>query len=180
MRKRLEEGELEKKLESISPYLDPEFPEKSFVENTCFLREELSRLAGETMMHNYSSDEAIQLAKFDQLISPHLTLTDIFNSTFGDDIALFRYPNPLIADFVNIDLPAQIGSTFEVPIFFFTGAHDWHTPKVLSDQWLDQINAPHKELIEFEESSRYVVNEEPGKVLLSLVNKVLPFSQSEK
>ena len=76
-----------------------------------------------------------------------------------------------------IDLPNDVGSSFEVPIFFFSGTHDWQTPTILSDQWFEQIDAPHKELIHFEESSHAIVNEEPGKVLIALVNKVLPIAQ---
>ena len=65
-----------------------------------------------------------------------------------------------------------------MPIFFFSGVHDYQTPVSLSDQWFGQINAPHKELIHFEESAHIVVSEEPGKVLVALVNKVLPFAQN--
>ena len=72
-----------------------------------------------------------------------------------------------------------MGTSFEVPIFFFTGVHDWHTPRSLSDHWFNQIKAPYKELVHFEESSHAVVNEEPGKFLVALVDKVLPFAQSE-
>lgn len=80
---------------------------------------------------------------------------------------------------MNIDLPRDVDSPFEVPIFFLSGPHDWQTPTILSDKWFSQINAPHKELIQFEESSHLIVNEEPGKVLITLVNKVLPFAQDE-
>ena len=66
-----------------------------------------------------------------------------------------------------------------MPIFFFTGAHDWQIPRTLSDKWFSQISAPYKELVHFEESSHMIVNEEPGKVLTALVNKVLPFAQNE-
>ena len=62
-------------------------------------------------------------------------------------------------------------------MFVITGAHDWHTPRLLSDKWFSQINAPYKELIHFGESSHLIVNEEPGNVLIALVNKVLPFAQ---
>ena len=75
---------------------------------------------------------------------------------------------------MNINLPKQLGSEFDVPIFFFTGAHDWQTPRSLSEQWFNKIQAPSKELIWFEESSHMVITEEPGKVLMALVNKVLP------
>ena len=117
--------------------------------------------------------------KLDSLLSPQLTLTDISNSILGNEIALYRPPYTFTKDFLGIDLPKDVGSSFEVPIFFFTGAHDWQTPVSLSDKWFGEISAPYKELIHFEESSHAVVNEEPGKFLIALVNKVLPFAQSE-
>ena len=70
-------------------------------------------------------------------------------------------------------------SEFEVPIFFFSGAHDWHTPVSLSNKWFDQINSTYKELIHFEESCHFIVNEEPGRFLAALVTKVLPFAEAE-
>ena len=50
----------------------------------------------------------------------------------------------------------------------------------LSDQWFSEIEAPYKELIHFEESGHFIVNEEPGKVLVALVSKVLPFANSKE
>lgn len=171
------EDQLTAKLEAIAPYPDPEYPEKSFAENGELVRRKLSHLAGETMMHHLPFDDVAKIISFDQLISPHLTLTDISHLLLGDKIALFRSPYRFTKEFMSTDLPNDVGSSFDVPIFFFTGAHDWHTPRMLSDKWFAQINAPHKELIHFEESSHVVVNEEPGKVLTALVNKVLPLVQ---
>ena len=167
------------KLESIIPSLVANYPEaeKSWVENNGYVRTELSRLAGETLMHHVSWDDVFKVWDFDRLISPHLTLTDLSNSILGDEVGVIRYPYLLTRDFMNIDLPNDVGSTFDVPIFFFTGVHDWQTPHVLSDKWFDQIKAPYKEVIHFEESSHVIVNEEPGKVLMALVNKVLPCAQ---
>ena len=175
--KEQEEDQLVEKLESIAPYLDPNNPEQSFVDHTLYVRTELSRLTGETMMHHLFLDDTLIMLKSDQILSPHLTLMDINNLLLGDDIALFRNPATIATDFVNVNLPEQLGSSFEVPIFFFTGTHDWHTPKILSDAWFDQIKAPYKELIHFQESCHVIVNEEPGKVLMALVNKVLPCAQ---
>ena len=175
--KEQEEDQLVEKLESIAPYLDPNNPEQSFVDHTLYVRTELSRIAGETMMHHLFLDDTLIMLKSDQILSPHLTLMDINNLLLGDDIALFRNPATIATDFVNVNLPEQLGSSFEVPIFFFTGTHDWHTPKILSDAWFDQIKAPYKELIHFQESCHVIVNEEPGKVLMALVNKVLPCAQ---
>ena len=175
------ESELVIMLEAIIPSLGAEFPvrEKSFSENCDSVREALSRLAGEALMHHFSFDDALKMLSFDQLISPHRTLTDVTNSLVGDKAAIFRPPNRFTQEFMDIDLPTEIGSSFELPIFFFTGDHDWQTPKVLSDQWFEQIKAPHKELISFNESSHVVINEEPGKFLMALVNKVLPFAQGQ-
>jgi pimeloyl-ACP methyl ester carboxylesterase len=175
------DNQLVARVEAIIPKLDADYPEreKSYVENCALVRRELSRLAGETLMHHLSWDDRLKTMAFDQLISPHLTLTDLSNAKLGDDIAAFRPPYTFAKDFYAIDLPNDVGSSFEVPIFFFTGAHDWQTPRLLSDNWFRQINAPYKELIHFEESSHMIVNEQPGKVLMALVNKVLPCAQAE-
>ena len=171
------EHELLAKLEAIAPYPDPDNPAESYVENSVFVRSELSRLAGETMMHHLFWDDLIKIWNFGKVISPHLTLTDLSNSVFGDVMAGYRPPYTFTKEYMTTDLPKDIGSSFEVPIFFFTGAHEWQVPRLLSDKWFSQINAPYKELIHFEESSHSVVMEEPGKVLCALVNKVLPLAQ---
>ena len=172
------EHQLISKLEAIAPYPNREHPSKSFIESSQLVRRELSRLAGETMMHHLLWDDALKMMAFNQLISPHITETDISNRVFGDEAAVMRSPDGFTKEFTEIDLPKDVGSSFEVPIFFFSGAHDWHTPTSLSDQWFSQINAPFKELIHFEESSHLIINEEPGKVLTALVNKVLPMAQA--
>ena len=168
------------RLKAIAPYPNPETPEKSFAENCAFVRKELSRLAGETLMHHLCWDDAVKMLSLDRAISPHITLTDLSNTIIGDDAALLRPPyTSLTKDFLDIDLPKDIGSSFKVPIFFFSGAHDFQTPVTLSDQWFSKIKAPHKELLHFEESSHMVFSEEPGKFLTALVNRVLPLAAAE-
>lgn len=171
------EARLLEKLEAIGQYPDPKCPGKSFAEHSQFLRRELSNLFGEAFMRHVDFDDAITMLSVEKLISPHLTSTDHGNGIEGDDIALFRPPYAFTNEFLNNNLPEQIGSSFEVPIFFFTGRHDWQTPVSLSDQWFEKIDAPYKELLHFENSSHIVINEEPGKFLVALVEKVLPFAQ---
>ena len=173
--KKQNKEELTHKIESISPYPNPDSPVKSFLNDFIFLRRELSDMAGESIAHNIFWDDLTTMWTFSNLISPHLTLTDLTNSILGDADALTRDPG-FTQEFLSIDLPQQVGSKFEIPIFFFTGSHDWQTPVSLSDQWFSEINAPYKELIHFEESAHAVLNEEPGKFIVELVNKVLPFS----
>jgi len=171
---------LEAKVSALLPLLEADYPEreKAFVDNALFARKELSRLAGEALMHHMLWDDVGKMFALERTLSPHLSLTDLSNAILGDGMAVFRPPYTFTRDLLSNDLPKDIGSDFEVPIFFFTGAHDWQTPVTLSDQWFQEICAPHKELIHFTESSHCVVNEEPGKFLVALVNKVLPFAQS--
>ena len=115
----------------------------------------------------------------DRTLSPHLTLTDLSNAIIGDSEPSTRPPYIFLKGFLDADLPRDIGNEFEVPIFFFTGAYDWQVPLSRSDRWFQEIDATHKKLIHFEESSHFVFNEEPGKFLLALVTKVLPFADPE-
>lgn len=52
---------------------------------------------------------------------------------------------------------------FEIPIFVFDGRHDMNTPSVLVEDWFNMIEAPHKELIWFEESGHNPMGDEPQK-----------------
>ena len=179
--KACEDNALINKITQIATQLDAQSParERSVADNNDFTRRLLVDFAGEACMHHSSYDVASRIIAFDRLISPYLTLTDLSNSIIGDDLAAYRPPYTFLREALDFDLPEKLGSSFEVPIFFFTGTHDWQTPVSLSDQWFSEIKAPYKELVHFEESSHFVVNEEPGKFLVSLVNKVLPFAQSE-
>ena len=172
-----EKDELVAQLESIVPYPDPDNVVASFVDNSVFVRRNLSDMAGETLSHHMFWDDVTKVWTFSNLISPHLTLPDMSNSVLGDQDALIRDP-AFTRQFMEIDLPQQLGSSFDVPIFFFTGAHDWQTPVSLSDQWFSEISAPNKKLVHFEDSAHGVINEEPGKFLFELVSHVLPCAYS--
>ena len=169
-----------KTLTSIAPYPNPDNPAKSYVKNGDFARQELSRLAGESSRHYLNQSDVGPFLALARLISPHLSLIDISHHLFGDKPAVKRAPYSFTKEWMAIDLPNELGSSFEVPIFFFTGVHDYQTPVTLSDRWFDKINAPYKELVHFEESAHIIINEEPGKLLVALVNKVLPFAQQQK
>ena len=177
--KKQNKTELVSKLDKIIPLLDSEFPrrEQSFVENCAFVRRELSRLKGEAGMRHIFWDDLVSMLALDCAISPHLTIADLSHSIIGDEVAWSRPPYKFTKEFLNIDLPKDLGNSFEVPIFFFSGIHDWQTPVSLSDKWFSQINTTYKELLHFKESSHFIFNEEPGKVLISLVNKVLPYAK---
>ena len=168
------------KLEHRLLMLDAESPEreKTVMGSGFHPRKELALWAGEAMMHHCPLDDTCRMMNFNRLISPQLSLTDLSNTVLFDN-AMSRPPYLLLKEQLDHNLRKEVGDCFGVPIFFFTGRHDWQTPISLSDAWFDDISAPHKELIHFEESSHFVINEEPGKYLVELVNRVLPFAQTE-
>ena len=72
------------------------------------------------------------------------------------------------------NLPEEIGINFNVPIFFFSGKHDFHVSFDIADRWFQNIQAPIKEHVVFEKSAHVPFQTEPGEFLIALVQKVLP------
>lgn len=80
----------------------------------------------------------------------------------------------LIRDIHGIDL-GKI-TEFKVPVVFLMGRHDLHTPYQPVRAWYDRITAPHKRFMTFERSAHFMMFEEPGRLLVALVNEVLPLA----
>ena len=80
-------------------------------------------------------------------------------------------------------LPAMLGydvrgvTHMDCPVFIFAGRHDYETPSALAEAWLAALQAPGKGLVEFENSAHMMELEEPGKVLVHLVNDVRPIAE---
>jgi pimeloyl-ACP methyl ester carboxylesterase len=72
-----------------------------------------------------------------------------------------------------LDFPSQI-PRLEVPVFFFTGRHDWNTPYPLVEEWAEVLEAPSVEIVWFEESGHMIPMESPAKFQRALIDKVLP------
>jgi proline iminopeptidase len=65
---------------------------------------------------------------------------------------------------------------YDVPMLFLMGRYDLHTPFASARAHFDRIEAPHKRFITFERSAHFVMLEEPGRFLLTLVQEVLPLA----
>ena len=64
--------------------------------------------------------------------------------------------------------------SIEVPVFFVMGEHD----KIcynLAEEYYEKLQAPHKELVIFDESAHLACFEEPEKFMYLMCNKVLTF-----
>jgi pimeloyl-ACP methyl ester carboxylesterase len=65
----------------------------------------------------------------------------------------------------------------DVPTFFFLGRHDYVVPFPVAERWIDQVKAPIKGTVWFENSGHLMMIEEPGHTLAALIDKVLPLAQ---
>ncbi len=85
----------------------------------------------------------------------------------------------LMVDLFGKDLRVDFGNDYEVPVFIFQGKHDWQTPTTLVRPWFEGLVAPRKEYVGFEDSAHMLINEEPGKFLYELVNRVRPLALAQ-
>ena len=102
------------------------------------------------------------------LLSPEYTDGDRAAVNEGNLLTLGRIlPEFLEVDFSDIH-------TFPIPVFMFMGRHDYTTPSEPTAAWLAQVDAPTKQAVWFEHSAHMIPWEEPGKLLVSLLNYVRP------
>lgn len=64
----------------------------------------------------------------------------------------------------------------EVPLFLFSGRHDYAVPSEVSYAWFERLDAPIKRIVWFEHSAHMMHLEEPGLFLLHLVQDVRPIA----
>jgi pimeloyl-ACP methyl ester carboxylesterase len=62
----------------------------------------------------------------------------------------------------------------DLPVYFFTGRHDYNTPFELVEEFSRTLDAPHNEIVWFENSAHMPNLEEPELYQNLLINKVLP------
>ncbi len=80
----------------------------------------------------------------------------------------------ILPEFLNVDFKSI--KKFPIPVFMFMGRHDYTTPSEPTDVWLKNVKAPFKKGIWFENSAHLIPLEEPGKMLITLVEYVRPIS----
>lgn len=66
---------------------------------------------------------------------------------------------------------------FRCPIVMFEGRHDETTPSGVVEKWFARVHAPAKKWVWFENSAHMMQIEEPGRVLVHLVEDVRPLAR---
>ena len=104
-------------------------------------------------------------------LSPEYTDEDVKTWEQGNDFSE-RY---LLAYVINTDLSnvTRLGC----PLILFEGRHDYNVSSSSAAEWFARLQAPSKQLVWFEHSAHEVMDEEPGKTLLSLVQYARPFAE---
>jgi pimeloyl-ACP methyl ester carboxylesterase len=64
----------------------------------------------------------------------------------------------------------------DCPLLIFAGRYDYTTPTAPVELWFKQLSAPSKHFVWFENSAHMMYAEEPGRVLVHLVQDALPFA----
>ncbi len=65
----------------------------------------------------------------------------------------------------------------DCPVILFLGRHDINVSSSVAAEWFGRVQAPSKQLVWFENSAHEVMNEEPGKALVSLVKYARPIAE---
>lgn len=103
-------------------------------------------------------------------LSPDYTDQDVINVWKAQDVSVARLM-PAVLDHSMASLD-DLG----VPVVLLLGRHDINVSSQLAAEWFARLDAPHKRLVWFEDAAHEMLMEEPGKVLLTLVNEVLPLA----
>src|SRR5678816_1817917 len=106
------------------------------------------------------------------LLSPEYSAADVCAVDQGNVFTLGR----VLSEFLNVDYKGV--RSLSIPVFMFMGRHDYTTPAQPTADWLAKVSAPAKQGVWFERSSHMIPWEEPGKMLLSLVQAVRPLALS--
>ena len=103
--------------------------------------------------------------------SPEYSDGDIAAAGKGSTLSLA----PLMKDLMAFDLSNV--TEWRCPIILFEGRHDFTTPSAVAARWIEKVHAPAKKLVWFDNSAHMVMVEEPGRMLVHLVEDVRPLSQ---
>ena len=78
----------------------------------------------------------------------------------------------LAEEIEEFDLFRLVGAV-EIPVYFFLGAHDYQVPFPASVEYIEDLEAPHKEIVWFQESAHYPQLEETEKFHSLIIEKLL-------
>ena len=107
-------------------------------------------------------------------LSPDYSDTDFKAIDAGSAFSLHKLlPDMAVTDFSSL---TRLGC----PLLIFAGRYDYTTPSEPVRRWFERIEAPSKCWVWFENSAHMMYAEEPGRVLMHLVQDALPFAATAR
>lgn len=104
------------------------------------------------------------------LLSPEYDEADAEAIDAGNRFTLGR----ILPEFLEVDFKGV--REFPIPVVMLMGRHDYTTPSELTAQWLERVKAPYKRGVWFERSAHMIPWEEPGKLLVTMLDTVRPIA----
>jgi proline iminopeptidase len=104
-------------------------------------------------------------------LSPEYTDTDLAKVWKGNDFS----ENALLAFVLTLNF--SNATSFKCPIVLFNGRDDYNVSATAAAEWFARVEAPSKSLVWFEHSAHEMFNEEPGKMLVSMVQLLRPIAE---
>lgn len=153
-----------RQLESIAPYFAAGHP--SPLEDLYLERKWVGYFGG-VMAYRHDNDADSDLVK----LSPDYSREELRHIYDGNEFAE-RF---LLADLIAGDW--SVIRTLGCPLFLFEGRHDTNASSEVAREWFEQVAAPAKQFVWFEDSAHMPMTEEPAKFLVSLVRYVRPLAE---
>jgi len=150
-------------LQSLAPYAAP--GKAPTLENIMLQRKWLDYYGGAVAWRRDFAAESGALR-----LAPEYTDADLKSVGLGNEFT----EKALLAQALDVDFSNV--TRLECPIVLFSGRLDYNVNSEVGAEWLARLQAPSKRLVWFEHSAHEVMDEEPGKMLLSLVQYVRPFA----
>lgn len=152
-------------LAAIAPFPDPDRPARNF-ENLGKERQWLAKYGGYYAAGGFGHNGEVAS------LSPDYTADELKMR----DVAQGFSGQALWDELGRVSLAER--TRFRTPVFILQGRHDLGTSSALVAEWFAHVKAPAKHLIWFEDSAHMTYEEEPGKMLVTLVNQVRPLAVS--
>lgn len=151
-------------LESIAPYAEDGKP--IALDDMGIQRKWLNAFGGAVYGRTGFEAEAGAIS-----LSPEYTDEDVKSVWAGNEFS----EGKLLAGVLAIDLSNV--TKLDCPVILFNGRHDYNVSSSTAAEWFQRLQAPSKTLVWFENSAHEVMNEEPGKTLVSLVKYAHPIAE---
>jgi pimeloyl-ACP methyl ester carboxylesterase len=151
-------------LESLAPYAQGDAPVP--LADLMKQRKWLNFYGG--MVHNRRGGEAEGAAI---ALSPEYSDADVAGIWVANDFSVSR----LLSEALTLDMGRV--QRLDCPLLLLLGRYDYNVSSSLAAEWFERVQAPSKQLVWFEHSAHEVMNEEPGKTLLSLVQYARPIAE---